>query len=51
MYDVVSDPLEEKNLAMDPAFKPQLESMRGRWRKWREHLEVSGGEIPFLDPV
>jgi arylsulfatase A-like enzyme len=39
LYDLGSDPLEEHNLAADPAHQQTLAELRGRWEALREGLK------------
>lgn len=39
LYDLSKDPLEERNLANDPAHAPVLNDMRNRWEKRRHELK------------
>ncbi len=38
LYHVSADPLEKENLAGDPAHADILNTLRERWKVWREHL-------------
>jgi len=40
MYDLDSDPLEMRNLALDKSHQGQLDRMRVRWDAWRKHLDA-----------
>jgi len=39
LYDLKTDPREEKNLAGDPRFSERLRGQRDRWREWRERVK------------
>lgn len=39
LYDLQADPIEEHNLAADPAHAPTLNAMREQWRTWRERVK------------
>jgi len=39
LYDLVNDPLQEKNLALDPAHAATLADLRARWEKLSKELE------------
>ncbi len=39
LYDLASDPLQETNLASDPAHRETLETLRGRWQKLQQELK------------
>ncbi|MBI2688511.1 MAG: sulfatase [Acidobacteria bacterium] len=49
LYNLKRDPLEENNLASDPSYRTQLDTMRGKWRRWREHLERYDPATPFRE--
>jgi arylsulfatase A-like enzyme len=49
LYDLKRDPLQETNLASDPAHRPRLDAMRARWRQWRSHLESYDPSTPFRE--
>jgi arylsulfatase A-like enzyme len=39
LFDLRSDPLEERNLARDPAHRATLDQLRARWQRWRDRLD------------
>ncbi|MCW5976977.1 MAG: sulfatase [Bryobacteraceae bacterium] len=43
LYDLAADPLEERNLVGDPAFRAKADELRGRWRQWRDDLDAWPG--------
>lgn len=47
LYNLKRDPLEESNLVLEPMYRTQLDTMRGKWRRWREHLEAYDPATPF----
>ena len=38
LYDLETDPGEEKNLANDPDYSDLLREMRAKWEEWREKV-------------
>jgi arylsulfatase A-like enzyme len=49
LYNLKQDPREEHNLATDPRYKSQLDSMRAKWQRWRSHLEAYDPATPFRE--
>ena len=39
LYDLETDPREEKNLAKDRQFAGRLAEQRGKWQKWRNRVK------------
>lgn len=50
LFDLSADPLEEHNLAADPARKSQLEQMRARWQRWRESFQMARAGSSWSEP-
>ncbi len=42
LFDLKSDPREERNLAAVPEHRRQLDDMRQRWQRWRERVREQG---------
>ena len=38
LYDLESDPREERNLAADPEFASRLAEQRAGWSRWRQRV-------------
>ena len=51
LYDLIFDPNESNNLAVDPAPKSVLEDMRGRLERWMKETgdPLRDGPIPLPD--
>lgn len=49
LYDLRNDHLEERNLAGGSSHRAQLETMRGKWQRWRNHLEQYDPAMPFRE--
>ena len=51
LFDLRADPLEERNLARDPAHSGTLNQLRSRWSIWRQHLESWGPGAAWKEPA
>lgn len=50
LYDLETDPHEERNRARDPSCRAVLEQMRARYRLWKDVLAESGPELGWVRP-
>src|SRR2546425_4568863 len=50
LYDIQSDPLEQRNLAADPAYAPTLGALRAQWRQTGPRLKCLGEAHVFEEP-
>jgi arylsulfatase A-like enzyme len=51
LYDLQSDPGEERNLADDAAARDRLATMRARWETWRKRLDSWSVRERWSDPA
>jgi len=51
LFDLETDPHEERNLARQAAHSARLEEMRGRWQSWRKHLEAWKPGMSWREPA
>lgn len=50
VFDLRSDPLEERNLVHESGRLDEASRLRERWRRWREALQAWPGDRPWNDP-
>ena len=51
LYDLNSDPREERNLAGDPMYAEHLSALRARWKIWTDKLDTFSIAQRWSDPV
>jgi arylsulfatase A-like enzyme len=51
LFDLKTDPREERNLADDPDHQPRLLAMRARWQAWNNTLDAHSPEVRWSEPA